>query len=95
MAPSDSQHPEIGVREERRRRTRRWGKQSKTNIEATLHRHGLGLGRQVTEGGTVERWATGEEELKRETECECADFTEFEISTMITQRLLFKVLSEM
>ncbi len=64
MAASDSQHPEIGVREERRRRRRRrkrWRKQNKTNIEATLHRLGLGLGRQVREGEMVQRRATEEE----------------------------------
>lgn len=73
MAPSDSQHPEIGVRQERRRKRRR--KQNKTNREATLHRLRLGLGRQVMEGEKVQGRATEEEELKRETEREGKDFT--------------------
>lgn len=38
MAPSDSQHPEIRFREEKRKK--RWRKQNQTNIKAVL----LGLG---------------------------------------------------
>lgn len=49
MAPSDSQHPEIGVRVERRRK--RWRKQKKTNIESTLNRLTVaGIG-QTSHGG--------------------------------------------
>ena len=64
MAPSDSQHPEIGVREERtrRRRRKRWTKQNKTNREATLHQLGLGWDRP---SGT-ERWCKEEQRRKRQ-----------------------------
>lgn len=40
MAPSDSQHPEIGVREERSKKRKRWRKQNKINIKAILHHCG-------------------------------------------------------
>lgn len=45
MAPSDSQHPEIRLREEKSRK--RWRKQNKTNIKAVLL--GMGKGSQVRE----------------------------------------------
>lgn len=78
MAPSDSQHPEIGVREERRRRRRRrkrWRKQNKTNIEATLHRLGPGFGR---EGYMVQKRVAEEEAGNRASEEQ--DFTNTEVT---------------
>lgn len=56
MAPSDSQHPEIRFREEKRKK--RWRKQNQTNI-GSFTRTGRGLssqgGRDDAGGATAEK----------------------------------------
>lgn len=61
MAPSDSQQPEIGVREEEEE----VGKTKQNKHRGNFKLPGLGLDRQATKGEMVQGRATEEGELKK------------------------------